>query len=103
MSRILRDQTFGTSLVLRKPHLLNAQWVCGFVDGEGCFHIQINSQPSIKLKTQILAEFVVSQHVRDISLMYALKDYFGCGVVRRANECIVQYRVTSLQHHCEIK
>nr|YP_665642.1 putative site-specific DNA endonuclease [Nephroselmis olivacea]AAF03169.1 putative site-specific DNA endonuclease [Nephroselmis olivacea] len=77
---------------------LNAQWIVGFVDGEGCFHIEMNPQPSMKMKCQILCSFVITQHIRDIQLLHAIKDYFGCGVVRRDKENIYCYRVRSFQH-----
>lgn len=77
---------------------LHAQWILGFVDGEGCFHIEINPQPSMKMKHQVLCSFVVTQHKRDIQLLYALKDYFGCGVVRREKETIYCFRVRAFEH-----
>lgn len=79
---------------------LETQWVVGFVDGEGCFHVQILKNPSSTLGYQVLPEFVVSQHVRSIKVLYALKEFFGTGVVRkessRPEETGRQYRVRSL-------
>jgi hypothetical protein len=31
---------------------LSAEWVVGFVDGEGCFFVGINRQPSMKIGWQ---------------------------------------------------
>lgn len=61
---------------------LDPQWVMGFVDGEGCFHVSILKQDSMRLKKQVLPEFTVVQHERNIKVLYALKSYFKCGVVR---------------------
>ena len=61
---------------------LQAQWIVGFTDGEGCFNIGINRNTSMTTGYQVLPEFIVTQHKRDIKLLYALKTYFGCGVVR---------------------
>ena len=58
------------------------QWVVGFVDGEGCFYVGINDQPTMTLKKQVLPEFTVVQHKRDVALLKNLKTYFQCGVVR---------------------
>ena len=44
---------------------LNAQWIVGFVDGEGYFHIGINKNESMKLGVQVLPDFHVVQHERD--------------------------------------
>jgi hypothetical protein len=58
------------------------QWIVGFVDGEGCFFVGMNNQPRLKGGKQVLPEFTVVQHKRDIALLYNLKTYFQCGVVR---------------------
>ena len=62
---------------------LSAQWIVGFVDGEGCFHVGINKQPSMTIGYQVLPEFTVVQHERDVQLLHALKAFFTCGVVRK--------------------
>ena len=72
---------------------LNAQWIVGFVDGEGCFHIGINKNQEMKLGVQVLPEFTVVQHEIDEQVLYALKSYFGCGVVRKNHGTRLSYRV----------
>lgn len=77
---------------------LEAQWVVGFVDGEGCFHVGISSVGSDKV--QVLPEFVITQHARDVKVLEAIKTYFGCGVVRFNNRTrnVMCYRVRQLEH-----
>ena len=65
---------------------LTADWVVGFVDGEGCFYVGINPHPEMKVGYQVLPEFRVVQHERDVQVLYALKRFFGHGVVRRNRE-----------------
>ena len=72
---------------------ITAQWIIGFTDGEGCFHIGINKNSSMNLKYQILPEFTVVQHQRDIKVLYALKAFFQCGVVRKNHGNVLSYRV----------
>ena len=72
---------------------LNAQWIVGFVDGEGCFHVGISENKSMKLGVQVLPEFTVVQYEVDQQVLYALKAYFGCGVVRKNNGTRLSYRV----------
>ena len=72
---------------------LNAQWIVGFIDGEGCFHVGINKNESMSLGVQVLPEFTVVQHEVDEQVLYALKDYFGCGVVRKNHGNRLSYRV----------
>jgi hypothetical protein len=80
------------------PGNLEAQWVVGFVDGEGGFFVGINPQPEMTSGFQVLPEFTVVQHQRDIQLLYALKKFFGCGVVRTNHAERMAYRVRSLDH-----
>lgn len=77
---------------------LEAEWVTGFVDGEGCFHVGINAHPEMTARFQVLPEFTVVQHERDVQLLHALKDFFGCGVVRRNHGDRMAYRVRGKEH-----
>lgn len=80
---------------------LEAQWVVGFVDGEGCFHVGINAHPEMTAGFQVLPEFTVVQHERDAQVLHALKGYFGCGVVRRNHGDRMAYRVRGKEHLLE--
>ena len=87
--------------VRTRPEKLEAQWVVGFVDGEGCFYVGINPHPEMSCQYQVLPEFIVVQHQRDIQLLHALKKFFGCGVVRRNHGDRMAYRVRGLNHLTE--
>ena len=80
---------------------LNALWVVGFVDGEGCFFVGINPHSEMSARFQVLPEFTVVQHQRDIQLLHALKTFFGCGVVRRNHGNRMAFRVRRLEHLSE--
>src|SRR5258705_2868188 len=80
------------------PMKLDAQWVTGFVDGEGCFHVGINPHSDLKCGYQVLPEFTVVQHERDVQLLHALKGYFGCGVIRKNHGDRMAFRVRSKEH-----
>lgn len=76
---------------------LDAQWITGFVDGEGCFYVGINAHPEMTAGFQVLPEFTVVQHKRDVQVLHALKSYFGCGVVRVNHGERMAYRVRGQQ------
>lgn len=80
---------------------LDAQWITGFVDGEGCFFVGINKQPEMTAGYQVLPEFTVVQHERDVQILHAFKEHFGCGVVRRNHGDRMAYRVRSIKHLLE--
>ncbi len=80
---------------------LDAQWITGFVDGEGCFYVGINEHVDMTAGYQVLPEFTVVQHERDVQILHALKAHFGCGVVRRNRGDRMAYRVRGHQHLLE--
>ena len=80
---------------------LDAQWITGFVDGEGCFHVGINAHAEMTAGFQVLPEFTVVQHERDVQVLHALKAHFGCGVVRVNHGDRMAYRVRSVKHLLE--
>ncbi len=77
---------------------LDAQWIVGFVDGEGCFHVGIAKHSGMKVGYQVLPEFTVVQHERDVQLLHGLKAFFGCGVVRKNHGDRKAYRVRKREH-----
>ena len=77
---------------------LETQWIVGFVGGEGCFHIGLSSHDEMTMGVQVLPEFTVVQHKRDVQILYALKAHFGCGVVRVNHGDRMAYRVRKGEH-----
>src|SRR5437764_9583354 len=79
-----------------------AQWVVGFVDGEGCFSVPIFRNRTCRLGWQVQPEFTVVQGARSVSVLHRLKDFFGCGSVGRNGrhdnhrEDLFRFRVSSL-------
>ena len=77
---------------------LNAHWIVGFTDGEGCFHVGIAHHPEMTLGVQVLPELSIVQHMRDVQVLHALKAFFGCGVVRTNHGDRMCWRVRKLEH-----
>jgi len=77
---------------------LSADWITGFVDGEGCFHVGISKHSEMSTGYQVLPEFTVVQHERDVQVLHALKKHFGCGVVRQNHGDRMAYRVRKRDH-----
>lgn len=57
-------------------------YIAGFVDGEGSFHIAFQRNPSVKLGIQIVPEFQVSQNIQSKSVLELLRDILGCGYIK---------------------
>ena len=81
---------------------INAQWIVGFVDGEGCFNLDVHVKTDMRWGLQMQPEFTVVQNEIDIHILYALKDYFGCGSVsvnrKDKNGVRYHYRVKNIKH-----
>ena len=76
---------------------LSPDWVVGFVDGEGCFYVGFNEHPEMKTGIQVLPEFRVVQHKRDIQVLYGLKRFFKHGVVRQNHDDRWELRIRKLE------
>jgi hypothetical protein len=63
---------------------LDPAWVCGFVDGEGCFSVAVHANPYVQRTRgwQFCPTFQVSQHRDNRMILDALVQFFGTGKVR---------------------
>jgi hypothetical protein len=62
-----------------------AQWVVGFVDGEGCFSVPIFRNRSSRMGWQAQPAFSVVQGEKSVGVLHRMEKFFGCGnVVRNA-------------------
>lgn len=82
---------------------LNAQWIVGFVDAEGCFGVFVRHAADGQTPIGLEPAFVVTQHKRDVQILYALKAYFGCGSVYEPNptqkeDHVAYWKVRKLEH-----
>jgi len=80
---------------------LNPDWLVGFIDGVGCFHVEISKHPEVKFNYQILPELTVVQHKRDIALLYRIRSVMECGVVRKNHGDQYCWRVRNLKNLVE--
>jgi len=70
--------------------------LAGFINGEGCFFIDIYKSKTSKIGNSIRLKFLIGQHLRDNLLMESLVDYLGCGrVVHPLSYNHVEYVVSS--------
>jgi hypothetical protein len=59
--------------------------VVGFIDGEGCFNINILKSKSYKSGYQVISRLILVQHIRDLELINVICSYLGCGTIRDSN------------------
>lgn len=57
-------------------------WLVGFIEGEGCFDINIVDKKT-GAGSNVQLRFRLSQHIRDLELMENIVTYIGCGTLHR--------------------
>jgi hypothetical protein len=67
----------------QQERLRTEGWVVGFVDGEGCFCVNINRCSALRLGWQVRPEFVVTQGAKSVVALELLRDLFSCGEIYR--------------------
>lgn len=77
---------------------LETQWIVGFVDGKGSFHVEIKKDPARPGGFQVLPEFRLFLDKGDIGILYRVKRFFQCGVVRHFKKNSWLYRVQNQKH-----
>ena len=94
----MSDNPTGADNQQERP---SPDWVVGFVDGEGCFFVGINRQPSMTVGWQVLPEFRVVQHERDVSVLEQLREFFGCGQITTNHGDRKELRIRGLKQLSE--
>lgn len=54
-------------------------WICGFVDGEGCFSVSIIRNSTTGSGWQVFPEFVVTQGAKSRAALELIQEFFQCG------------------------
>lgn len=81
---------------------LSPDWVVGFVDGEGCFYVGFTEHPEMTAGYQVMPEFRIVQHKRDIQVLYGLKKFFKHGVVRQNHDDRWELRIRKFEGLIEV-
>jgi len=67
---------------LENNNKLNPWYVTGFVDGEGCFNINITKSSSNLIGYQVQARFIIEIHIKDIEILRKIQAFFdGIGSI----------------------
>lgn len=76
---------------------LNPHWVLGFIDAEGCFHVAIQKNNTMRLGVQVQLHFSVAQHAQDKLLLEQFVPFFdGAGQVTASGGSMYQYRIRGM-------
>jgi len=76
---------------------LNPNFVSGFTDAEGCFHVSIVDKPNLKAGKSVRVLFQISLHQKDKALLGRIKEFFGVGEVIDRKDGVFYYRVSQVK------
>ena len=65
---------------LRKRNI--AEYISGFVDGEGCFSVSFTKRQRFSIGWETKPSFSVSQNYNRAQQLFIMKKHFGCGFMR---------------------
>lgn len=74
-----RSKVSKLSTSIKTPENLDPNWITGFTDAEGCFSVIISKRPN--LNWRVMVSFEINLHIKDIAVLYLIKNYFGVGSV----------------------
>jgi hypothetical protein len=76
-------------------------WIAGFVDGEGCFTLNITNRDKMKFGIEFQLQFSVAQNQRSAQSINNLKHYWKCGTLK--NDTRSQCRVYTVKNLDELR
>jgi len=74
---------------------MNPYFISGFVDGEGCFLVQISRNSEIKIGWRVKITFTVVLHSKDKIVLEYIKNYWSVGGITKHGTQSYQFRVSS--------
>lgn len=79
----------------------NPDWISGFVDGEGCFFINIYKRKDSVLGEGVKLVFKITQDSRNSHILASFVQIFGCGAIysqTKSTGGVQDFMVTGLSH-----
>ncbi len=74
-----------------------AEYISGFVDGEGCFSVSFSKRPRFIVGWETKPSFSVSQNFDRAQPLSIMQEYFGCGFMRDGiSDRTIKYEVRRL-------
>jgi LAGLIDADG endonuclease len=86
-----------TSLAAPKNQPLNPNFITGFIDGEGCFHITMAKKTGYRTGYSVNLSFSIGLHSKDTNLLRSIQEYFGGIGILSVSDSTVSWRVFSVK------
>ena len=72
---------------------LNPWFIIGFIDGEGCFFINVTKNKKYKTDFKVELSLVIMLHKKDKALLKEIKNFFNVGSIYKHESKLIQFRV----------
>jgi hypothetical protein len=86
--------------IIKDPVIDDPEWVSGFVDGEGCFFVNIYKRKDSVLGEGVKLVFKITQDKRNSDLLAGFVEIFGCGGIynqsKSSSGSVIDFMVTGL-------
>ncbi|MBI5732609.1 LAGLIDADG family homing endonuclease [Candidatus Jorgensenbacteria bacterium] len=86
-TEVKNQNSFSSKSYDTPTSLVNArnipEYITGYVDGEGCFTVTFNKKTKALLGWELRPSFSVSQNEDRRQVLDIIREYFGCGYIRR--------------------
>lgn len=91
--------------IIKDPVICDPEWVSGFVDGEGCFFVNIYKRKDSVLGEGVKLVFKITQDKRNSDLLASFVEIFGCGGIynqsKSSSGSVIDFMVTGLSNITE--
>jgi len=83
--------------MMKKINNLNPNYVTGFTDAEGCFHVSVVDKADLKVKKSVRVLFQISLNKKDKILLDQIQKFFGVGTVIDRKDGAFYYKVSQIK------
>ena len=102
-NNLLQIRSYSTSAAVQLSATaskikLNPWWITGFVDGDGCFIMNIYKNLRLKTGWYVQLFLFISLHSKDKALLEQIKNFFGVGrIIYKENKNVARLLVSSIE------
>ena len=94
---LLNKRKYSTNNSSNNKYEINPWFVTGFIDAEGTFIVPLRKKPDFKYGWEVLSEFKLGLHMKDLLLLEAIKAYWGgIGTIKISKDVAI-YRIASIK------
>lgn len=79
---VSREKAFSADNQQGRPKV-HPWYICGFVEGEGSFHVALYKDSQMRFGIKVIPEFHLNQSALRPEPLAAIQDYFGCGYIKQ--------------------